>query len=70
MNIKQLKETVKKEVEIKEKALMTYANKYRLGNGLIPDKHKTEEYWKLKRDFDLAFARLRQVNSLYVKLGR
>ncbi len=64
----QLKETIKEEVEIKENALLTYTNKYRLSNGLMPDEHKTEEYWKLKKDFDLSFAKLRQINSIYTKL--
>lgn len=65
--IKQLKEEVKKEVDLKEKNLMEYANKYRLGNGLMPDEYKTEEYWTLKRAFDTAFARLQQINKLYIK---
>lgn len=65
--IKQLKEEVKKEVDLKEKNLMEYANKYRLENGLMPDEHKTEEYWMLKRAFDTTFARLQQINKLYIK---
>lgn len=64
MNIKQLKEIARIEIDAKEKSLMTYANKYRLGNGLMPDEYKTEEYWKLKKDFDLAFSKLRQINTL------
>lgn len=68
MTLIDAKKQATEEVSKADVLLKTYANKYRLPNGLVPDEYKTEEYKVLISNYNKSFQKQRQINSLYIKI--